>query len=202
MTFSQIAILALVQGITEFLPISSYAHLIVTRDIMGLPEAALSFDVAVHVGTLGAVIVYYWRDICAMTMGLLRLVTGRGGPGARLFGLIVVATVPVVIAGALVKLYVGDALETVKVIAWATIVFGILLYFADRMCMTLRRIEHMSVAQALAIGVAQAVALIPGHRRCKECRLLISFAETVFLRLQIFHILIFCSLYSYMLLFP
>jgi undecaprenyl-diphosphatase len=165
LSFSQIAILALVQGVTEFLPISSYAHLIVTRDMMGLPEAALSFDVAVHVGTLGAVVVYYWRDICAMTVGLFRLVTGRGGPGARLFGLIVIATVPVVIAGVLVKLYVGDALESVKVIAWATVVFAVLLYLADKMCMTLRRIEHMSVGQALLIGLAQAVALIPGTSR-------------------------------------
>ena len=165
MTFAQIVILAVVQGLTEFLPISSHAHLIVVRDLMGLPEAALTFDVAVHVGTLGAVLVYYWRDICAMAAGVLRLVTGRGGPGARLFGLVAVGTVPVVIAGFLVKLYAGDALESVKVIAWATVVFAILLYLADRLCMTLRRIEHMNVAQALVIGLAQAVALIPGTSR-------------------------------------
>lgn len=165
MTFEQIAILALVQGLTEFLPISSHAHLIIGREFMGLPEAGLPFDVAVHAGTLGAVVVYYWRDVLAMLAGLLRLVTGRGGPGARLFGLVLVATLPVIAAGVLVKGFLGEALNTVQVIAWTSIVFGIVLYFADKLCMTLRRIEHMNWAQALVMGFAQVLALIPGVSR-------------------------------------
>lgn len=165
LTFTQLAVLAFVQGLTEFLPISSHAHLIIGRDFMGLPEAGLPFDVAVHAGTLGAVVVYYWRDIWAMAAGLMRLITGRGGPGARLFGLVLLATLPVIVGGLLVKGFLGEALNTVKMIAWTSIIFGILLYLADKLCMTLRRIEHMNAGQALVIGVAQVLALIPGVSR-------------------------------------
>lgn len=166
LTFLQIVALAVVQGLTEFLPVSSHAHLILTRQILGLPQGgSITFDIAVHVGTLGAVVVYYWRDVLFMARGMLRLVAGRGGPGARMFGLIVVATVPVVIGGYLLTKFAGERFNTIPVIAWMTVIFGVLLFAADRMCMTLRRIEHMNVAQALVIGLAQVVALVPGVSR-------------------------------------
>lgn len=165
LTFAQIVVLSLVQGVTEFLPISSHAHLILARHLMRLPETGLSFDIAVHVGTLGAVIVYYWRDMLFMAGGLLRLASGRGGPGAKLFGLVVVATLPVVVAGYLVERYAGETLNTVPVIAWTTVLFAVVLYAADRLCMTLRRIEHMTALQAVAIGAAQVLALLPGVSR-------------------------------------
>ena len=165
LTFFQIVALAVVQGVTEFLPISSHAHLILTRHILGLPDGGITFDIAVHVGTLGAVVVYYWRDILFMAAGMLRLLTGRGGPGARMFWLIVVATIPVVIGGYLVTVYLGETLNTVPIIAWTTVIFGVLLFAADHFCMTLRRIEHMNVPQALVIGLAQVIALIPGVSR-------------------------------------
>lgn len=165
MTFEQIATLALVQGISEFLPISSHAHLILTRHFLGLEEGGLSFDIAVHVGTLAAVLVYYWRDVGMMAGGLLRLATGRGGPGAKLFGLIVVATIPAIVAGYLMSEYVGERFNTIPVVAWTTLLFALPLYAADKLCMTLRRIEHMTPVQAFVIGVAQAVALIPGVSR-------------------------------------
>jgi len=164
-TFTQIVALALVQGITEFLPISSHAHLILTRDLMGLPEGGLTFDIAVHVGTLAAVVVYYWRDVFAMAAGMVQLVTGRKSPGARLFGLIMVATVPAVVVGYLMDKYVGERLNTVPVIAWTTLLFALPLYVADRLCMTLRRVEHMTPLQAFVIGCAQTIALIPGVSR-------------------------------------
>lgn len=165
MTFFQIAVLAVVQGITEFLPISSHGHLILARHLLGLPEAGLSFDIAVHVGTLAAVVVYYWRDVWGMFTGMLRLLAGRGGPGARLFGMIVVATLPAVVAGYLMSRYVGERFNTVPVIAWTTVLFAIPLYLADKHCMTLRRVEHMTAVQAFVVGCAQAIALIPGVSR-------------------------------------
>ena len=164
-TFFQIAVLALVQGITEFLPISSHAHLILARHLLGLPESGLSFDIAVHVGTLAAVVVYYWRDVWTMFTGMVRLIAGRGGPGARLFGRIVVATIPAVAAGYFMSRYVGETYNTIPVIAWTTVIFAFPLYLADRLCMTLRRVEHMSALQAFVMGCAQAIALIPGVSR-------------------------------------
>lgn len=165
MSFFQIAVLALVQGITEFLPVSSHAHLIIVRRLLGLPEAGLSFDIAVHVGTLAAVVVYYRRDVWLMFTGMLRLIGGRAGPGARLVGLIAVATIPAVIAGYLVSRYVGERFNTIPVIAWTTVLFAIPLYLADKLCMTLRRVDHMTPLQALVIGCGQAIALIPGVSR-------------------------------------
>lgn len=165
MTFSQIVALALVQGVTEFLPVSSHAHLILTRHLLGLPDGGITFDIAVHVGTLGAVLAYYWRDVWFIAIGLVRLLGGRMTPGARLFGLIVVATVPAIIAGFVMTKTVGEKFNTVPVIAWMTLIFAIPLYLADRMCMTLRRIEHMTVPQAFVMGIAQSIALIPGVSR-------------------------------------
>ncbi len=165
MTFNQIVALALVQGVSEFLPISSHAHLILTRDLMGLPEGGLTFDIAVHVGTLAAVVVYYWRDVWAMAVGMMQLLSGRRSPGARLFGLIVVATLPAVVVGFLMDKFVGERLNTVPVIAWTTVIFALPLYAADRLCMRLRRVEHMTAAQAFVIGVAQTLSLVPGVSR-------------------------------------
>ena len=93
-----IAVLAIVQGVTEFLPISSQAHLRLVSAVTGWADQGLIMDVAVHVGTLGAVMLYFWRDIGAMTVGLLRLMRGRGDPGVRLAGLLIVSTIPALAA--------------------------------------------------------------------------------------------------------
>ncbi len=175
MTLLHIAVLALVQGITEFLPISSQGHLVLVDDafdMLGPAESAMSADrqlvmiVAVHVGSLGAVVAYLWRDLLAMARGLVRAaVLRRTGPGLRLFGLVIVATVPVVIAGYLVDRFVGNALRSAEVIGWTTLVFAFALYAADRMSLRLNRIEHMTMGVALSIGLAQVLALVPGTSR-------------------------------------
>ncbi len=165
MSVLHIVVLALVQGLTEFLPISSSGHLILVSALTGWPDQGPIIDVAVHVGTLGAVIVYFWRDLWAMVLGLLRLAKGRADPGARLAGFLVVATVPVVIAGYAVNYYAAEGLRSITVIAWATLVFGIVLYMADRTGMTVRHIEHLGPGDAVIIGCAQALALIPGTSR-------------------------------------
>ena len=96
-------ILALVQGLTEFLPISSSGHLVLTGKIMCWQDQGLAIDVAVHVGTLVAVALYFWRDVWMMIVGLGRLVTGRGGPQAKVLISVVVATIPVLVVGFLAK---------------------------------------------------------------------------------------------------
>ncbi len=132
---------------------------------MDWPDQGILIDIAVHVGTLGAVMVYCWRDIARMLVGLFRVFQGRREPGFRLFTLIVIGSVPVVVAGYFVARYFGDSLRTLEIIAWSTIGFGLLLGIGDRIGMTIRRIEHMTHGSALFIGCAQVLALIPGASR-------------------------------------
>jgi len=160
-----ILVLAIVQGITEFLPISSSGHLVLTSKVLEWPDQGLLIDVAVHVGTLAAVMIYFWRDLWTIAVGTARLAIGRGGPGAKLAGYILAATVPVVIAGYFGRDYVAIYLRDIEIIAWATIGFGILLWIADHVGMTVRRVEHLSLWNALFIGFAQVLALIPGTSR-------------------------------------
>ncbi|MDP6786306.1 MAG: undecaprenyl-diphosphate phosphatase [Rhodospirillales bacterium] len=165
MSFVHIGALALVQGITEFLPVSSSGHLVLVPIITGWPDQGLIIDVAVHVGTLGAVMLYFWRDIGRMILGIVSLGKERNGNGARLAGYLIVATVPVAVAGLAVNYYLADALRSLTVIAWATLIFGLVLYVADRRGMTVRRVEHMTLFDALIVGLAQALSLIPGTSR-------------------------------------
>lgn len=153
------------QGVTEFLPISSSAHLILVPAVTGWPDQGPIIDVAVHVGTLAAVALYFGRDLWAMASGLVQAAKGRRDPMARLAGMLAAGTVPVVIAGFLVDRYAPGALRSVTVIAWATFGFGLLLWLGDRLGMTVRRIEHLRLGDALIIGLAQVLALIPGTSR-------------------------------------
>lgn len=169
MDFIHLAVLALVQGITEFLPISSSGHLILVPLFMQVPDQGLMIDVAVHVGTLGAVMLYLWRDVWAMLGGVGRAMKGRRDPGAKLAGLLVVGTIPVVIAGFALNYYVPDGIRSVKVIGWTTLGFGLLLLVADKAGMTLRRIEHLRMGDVLIIGIVQILALVPGTSRSGIC---------------------------------
>lgn len=165
MTLFEIAVLALVQGITEFLPISSHGHLILIQGLLCTPGAGLDIFIAVHVGTLGAVMVYFRRDVWLMLAGLGAALVGRTGSGLRLLALVVVATLPVLPVGFVVKAHGYEGLSTLVVIGWTTLGFGLLLYLADKVGMTIRRIEHMGLAQALIIGFTQVLALVPGVSR-------------------------------------
>ena len=165
MTGLQLAVLALVQGITEFLPISSSAHLILVPVFTGWPDQGPMIDVAVHIGTLGAVTVYFRRDLWRMISGLGRLGANDSDPGLRLLLQVTVATIPVVVAGAALAAIGLSFLRSPVLIGWTMLGFGVLLYVADRANMTIRRIEHMTLAHALFIGVAQALALVPGTSR-------------------------------------
>ncbi|MEE8393526.1 MAG: undecaprenyl-diphosphate phosphatase [Rhodospirillales bacterium] len=165
MSFLHIAVLALVQGITEFLPVSSSGHLRLAEKLMSLPEQGFVLIVAVHVGSLGAVMIYFWRDLWAMAAGIGQLSSGRREPGARLAGWLIVATIPVLIAGFAMKYYLSGGLDGIVVIAWTTLGFGVLLFITDKIGMTVRRIEHLDFGDAVFIGLAQVLALIPGVSR-------------------------------------
>jgi len=164
-----LAVLALVQGITEFLPVSSSGHLVLVPLFMQVPDQGLLMDVAVHVGTLGAVLLYLWRDVWAMVGGLGRVMKGRRDPGAKLAGFLVIGTIPVVIAGFALNHYVPGGIRGLEVIGWTTLGFGVLLLIADQIGMTLRRIEHLRFGDVLIIGIVQALALIPGTSRSGIC---------------------------------
>lgn len=165
MPLLHIVVLALVQGITEFLPISSSAHLILVPELFGWPDQGLLVDVAVHVGTLGAVLVYFWRDVRDMAVGVIDLLRGRLSPRARLVLLVVTATLPVLAVGAVLADQMMESLRDIRVIGWTTLVFGIALYGADRLGGAKRTIAAMRVPDAVVIGVAQVLALVPGTSR-------------------------------------
>ncbi len=163
MEWLHIITLALIQGITEFLPISSSAHLILVAEFGAWGDQGLSFDVAVHLGTLTAVCLYFRQDLAGYLGSSLNFATGRGADD-RFEELLKVsmATVPVVIGGLLFKDQVEGDLRALTTIAWATIGFGLLLAVADRF-----RGEKVDVSwlQAGVIGLAQTLALIPGTSR-------------------------------------
>lgn len=166
MPLLHIAILAIVQGITEFLPISSSGHLVLVPWLAGWEDQGIIIDVAVHVGTLGAVMVYLARDIGRIFNGLWRMVKGKGvDDGARLAFYIVLATLPVVGAGYWMHKTMPDGIRSIEVIGWATLGFGVLLWLTDRFGLTVRRMEHLKLSDTLVIGVAQCLALIPGTSR-------------------------------------
>lgn len=160
-----ILVLAVVQGITEFLPVSSSGHLILVPHFFCWPDQGLTLDVAAHVGTLLAVLVYFWRDVANMAGGLIKLAQGKRDNRARLVWLLLVASVPALAIGFVLDRWAGDALRDYRIIAGTLIGFGILLYLADRMGLTVRRLEHMTASSALAIGFFQCLAFIPGTSR-------------------------------------
>lgn len=160
-----ILVLALVQGVTEFLPISSSGHLVITSHILGWADQGLLMDVAVHVGTLFAVMIYFWRDLWMIVSGVIGWVTRRRSPGTRLAGQLLVATLPVVVVGYFGRDYIGQFLRDPELIAWTTIGFAVVLWCADKFGMTLRRMEHIGFGSAAFIGLAQVLALVPGTSR-------------------------------------
>jgi undecaprenyl-diphosphatase len=165
MTFVQILVLSLVQGLAEFLPISSSGHLILVPILTGWPDQGLILDVAMHVGTLAAVLAYFWRDVWAILADLPSLFKGRMKPGARLGLFIVAATIPAVIAGLSVRHFIGDEIRNPFIVGWAMVGFAAVLYLIDKLGLTIWRLEHITLGQALFIGFAQCLAFIPGTSR-------------------------------------
>lgn len=157
MSLFHLVILALVQGITEFLPISSSAHLFMTHALLGSDDLTkdLTMDIAVHVGTLFAVLLYFHKDILAAA-------TGRN---KSLLRHIIIASIPVVIAGYCLHVIQPGWIRSLHVTAWFTLIFGILLWAIDRFKPTSLSLSDMTWKRALLVGLAQILALIPGTSR-------------------------------------
>ncbi|KMK66401.1 undecaprenyl-diphosphate phosphatase [Puniceibacterium sp. IMCC21224] len=167
MPFTHLLILALIQGITEFLPISSSGHLILLPKLVGIPDQGQAIDVAVHVGTLLAVIIYFWSDVRIAAAGTLRLLIGKvDTPGAFLALCLAVATIPVVLAGLALKLTgLDEMLRSVAVIGWTMLIFGIVLYWADQKDPVDKTASDWTLRDAFVMGLWQVIALIPGTSR-------------------------------------
>ncbi|RYH09961.1 undecaprenyl-diphosphate phosphatase [Tropicimonas sp. IMCC6043] len=167
MTYFHLLLVAAIQGLTEFLPVSSSGHLILLPQLSGLDDQGLTIDVATHVGTLLAVILYFWRDVKTALGGIPRLLRGRADTqGARLALLLVIATIPVILAGLVLKLTgLDEAMRSVAVIGWTMLLFGILLYWTDQRGAEEFKAEEWSIRHAWILGLWQVVALIPGTSR-------------------------------------
>jgi len=159
-------ILALIQGLTEFLPISSSAHLILPSELFGWDDQGLGFDMALHLGTLSAVILYFRKDLWSVAMSMIaQLTKGEVSDNSKLGWNIVIATFPVLVAGFLVKDYAEAELRNVSVITATTLIFGLLLGIADRFAPQTRALEQVTWRISLLIGLAQMLAVIPGTSR-------------------------------------
>lgn len=166
MLIEQIIVLAIIQGITEFLPISSSGHLILVPALTGWQDQGLITDVMVHIGSFFAVIAYFWRDVLRLIKGTLKLLTGKMTDDGRMALFILAATIPAVAFGLFVKKTgLIDQVRGPEIVAWNAIIFGIVLYVADRYGKQILAMEQMTLKSALLVGIAQAVAIIPGTSR-------------------------------------
>lgn len=175
MGLDHLLLLAAIQGITEFIPVSSSGHLQLVHGLTAFPDHGLAVDVALHAGTLLAVMAYFYRDVSLMLVGARDIVRRQPSAPAHLVRVLVIASLPVLLAGAtLVVLGVTDALRKPEIVAWASIVFAIPLWLADRRHATRSSdikaseggdVQTISPRHALIIGLAQMLALIPGASR-------------------------------------
>ena len=162
----QALFLALVQGLTEFLPISSSAHLVIPSLVLGWADQGLAFDVAVHVGTLMAVLFYYREDLLRMADRWLRSLAGAPAcDDSRLVWYLALATVPAGVVGLLAGDFIEINLRTLPVIATTTLLFGVLLGIADRRTTATEFARTLGLTMAILIGCAQVLALVPGVSR-------------------------------------
>lgn len=166
MDFFQTFVLALIQGLTEFLPVSSSAHLILPSQVLGWKDQGLAFDVSVHLGTLIAVIIYFRNDLMSIVRGVKTAALEKQMNQDAGLGLaIVVGVLPAMVVGALFHEYIETNLRSAWVVACSTIVFGLVLWVADRQGKRTLGVQEMNLSRALIIGCAQVLAFIPGTSR-------------------------------------
>ena len=166
MPLFHIIVLALIQGLTEFLPVSSSAHLILGSQLLGWADQGLVFDVATHLGTLLAVLVYFRQDLFAMAQSCLRPALSDAQKQARsMVGFLAMASIPALLVGFFARDLVELYLRDMRIIAVTTLLFGGLLWLADWLGKHNRTMQDMNWRSALWVGLAQALALIPGVSR-------------------------------------
>jgi undecaprenyl-diphosphatase len=157
--------LSLIQAFTEFFPVSSTAHLIVFSKVFHIPTAGRLTEVALHMATLGVVMLCFRKDLQEWLQGFFSLFQGKITKGFHHLLKIVFATIPVTVVGYLIHTYTGEGTRTLTVMGWSSICFGILLFFVDKRSPTHKNKEAMTYGDAIIIGFLQVIALIPGASR-------------------------------------
>jgi undecaprenyl-diphosphatase len=170
MSIFEVILLGIVQGLTEFLPVSSTAHLVVIPRLFGWPDPGLAYDIALHVGTLAAVLIYFFRDWVHILANGLGFGTPSGGDSElrrnrMLLWLLVAGTIPAGIAGLALQKAADSTLRTLPVIGVSAIVIGLFMWWADRAGRGQKTLGHVSWSDSMFIGFAQILAIIPGVSR-------------------------------------
>lgn len=170
MPIYQIILLALIQGLTEFLPISSSGHLglfhCFTDQCSSWDQDNVAMDISVHVGTLIAVLIYFRRDVFKMFCGIKDVATGNvKSENPKLLLFVIIGSIPVILAGLALHVFEPDWLKTLYVIAWTTLLFGIVLWWVDVKYPVTRSLDNLTYKDAILIGLAQVLALVPGVSR-------------------------------------
>lgn len=167
MTFWQLIGLAFVQGLTEFLPVSSSGHLILFSKFAGFADQGIALDIALHIGSLLAVVIYFRKSVWQMIKGIIqtKLLPDFANKGAKLAYLIIIASLPALCIGFFLRNFGMEALRSPRLIGWTILIYGLLLYAADKYGRVGRTIDDMGVKDALFVGFAQCLALIPGTSR-------------------------------------
>lgn len=167
MTEIQIIWLSLLQGITEFLPVSSSGHLILFSKFTAFPDQGAAMDIALHIGSILAVIIYFSVTLWEILKGLIKtkFLPSVKVEGTHLFYLLVVATLPVIFCGATLKYFGTDWLRSTKLIGWNILLYALLLMVMDTYAVTVRKVRNLEYKDAVLIGLAQCLSLLPGTSR-------------------------------------
>lgn len=162
----QISFLAFLQGLTEFLPVSSSAHILLPKELLGWPDQGLVFDVAVHIGSLLAVLTYFRTDLRVLFAAWRRSLSGGGmTTDARLAWFVVIGTIPAGLAGLVFSDLIEQYARSMVLIAFTSIFFGVLLWWSDRLKIERADLDTLDLRTSLIVGFAQVLALIPGTSR-------------------------------------
>jgi undecaprenyl-diphosphatase len=166
MSIEQILVLALIQGITEYLPVSSSGHLILVPALTGWSDQGFLVDMVTNLGTLFATIIYFWRDVVAMFWGMIDIAKRRATFNSALLTNVIIGTIPIIVAGIVLKLtHLDHYIRSPLLVAINSIVFGILLYAADAYGLFRRTVRDMTWQTALIVGMSQMFSLSPGTSR-------------------------------------
>jgi undecaprenyl-diphosphatase len=160
-----VLVLAIIRGVTEFLPVAASGHMILLAEAFCWSLAKPLTGMAGEVGLLLALGLHFWRDVLGLGQGLVQVLKRKRDPRSRLLGYLVLGAVPASLITIALRIFLEDSLVSTGLIAAMLIVFGLLLYLADRLGLTVRRIEHLSIGTALTIGLVQCLDVIPGVSR-------------------------------------
>lgn len=160
-----ILVLAIVQGVTQFLPVDASGHSLLLKALFCWPEPNPAVALAGELGLIVALTLYFWRDVFGLTQGLWQVVKGKRDSRSRLLGYLLLGSIPAAIVTIGLDLTFADSLSNPWVLPSCLIAFGLLLYLADRLGLTVRRVEHLNVGTALLIGLVQCFDIVPGISR-------------------------------------